>query len=157
MNNCSRRNFLYMTGAGALAGAASRTSLYGQQEIPAPVPAPSIFPYESRSPVSLVKGDDRRKNITEALLAMDKEIGPAIKRKKYVVIKINNVATNNQLAATHVDALRGILDYLARNLNTGGHNETETKFVSARQVVYHDKQHPSHVLLPVIPVEELKK
>jgi hypothetical protein len=93
MNNCSRRNFLYMTGAGALAGAASRTSLYGQQEIPAPVPAPSIFPYESRSPVSLVKGDDRRKNITEALLAMDKEIGPAIKRKKYVVIKINNVAT----------------------------------------------------------------
>jgi uncharacterized protein (DUF362 family) len=113
MNNCSRRNFLYMTGAGALAGAASRTSLYGQQEIPAPVPAPSIFPYESRSPVSLVKGDDRRKNITEALLAMDKEIGPAIKRKKYVVIKINNVATNNQLAATHVDALRGILDYLA--------------------------------------------
>ena len=88
MNNCSRRNFLYTTGAGALAGAASRTSLYGQQEIPAPVPAPSIFPYESRSPVSLVKGDDRRKNITEALLAMDKEIGPAIKRKKYVVIKI---------------------------------------------------------------------
>jgi hypothetical protein len=44
---------------------------------------------------------------------MDKEIGPAIKRKKYVVIKINNVATNNQLAATHVHGLRGILDYLA--------------------------------------------
>jgi uncharacterized protein len=36
----------------------------------------------------------------------------------------------------------------SRNLNTGGHNETETKFVSASQVVYHDKQHPSHVLLP---------
>jgi hypothetical protein len=27
-------------------------------------------------------------------------------------IKINNVSTNNQLAATHVDALRGILEYL---------------------------------------------
>jgi len=29
-----------------------------------------------------------------------------------VVIKVNNVSTTNQLAATHVDALRGILDYL---------------------------------------------
>jgi predicted acyl esterase len=45
----------------------------------------------------------------------------------------------------------------SRNLNTGGHNETETKFVSARQVVYHDEQHPSHVLLPVIPAEDLEK
>jgi putative CocE/NonD family hydrolase len=38
----------------------------------------------------------------------------------------------------------------SRNLNTGGHNETETTFVTARQVVYHDKQHPSYVLLPVM-------
>jgi uncharacterized protein len=45
----------------------------------------------------------------------------------------------------------------SRNLNTGGHNETETKFVAAKQTIYHDKQHPSHVLLPVIPSEELKK
>jgi len=62
--------------------------------------------------VSLVRGDDRRKNVTQALLAVDKEIGPAIKKKKYVVIKINDVAVNNQLAATHIDAIRGILDYL---------------------------------------------
>jgi putative CocE/NonD family hydrolase len=38
-----------------------------------------------------------------------------------------------------------------RNLNTGGSNETETRFVSANQTIYHDAQHPSHVLLPVIP------
>jgi uncharacterized protein (DUF362 family) len=113
MNDHSRRNFLYLAGAGALAGAASQASLYGQQEIPAAVPAAPIFPYESRSPVSLIKGDDRRKNVTQALTAIDREIAPALKRKKYVVIKINNVSTSNQLAATHVDALRGILDYLA--------------------------------------------
>jgi uncharacterized protein (DUF362 family) len=103
---------LYLTGAGALAGAASQGSLQGQQEIPPPVAAVPIYPYEARSPVSLLKGDDRRKNVTQALLAVDREIGPAIKRKKYAVIKINNVSTTNQLAATHVDALRGILDYL---------------------------------------------
>jgi len=45
----------------------------------------------------------------------------------------------------------------SRNLNTGGHNETETKFVSATQAIYHDKEHPSHVLLPVIPAEQLRK
>jgi uncharacterized protein (DUF362 family) len=112
MNEYSRRNFLYLTGAGALAGAASQGRLQGQQEIPPPVAAVPIYPNEARSPVSLLKGDDRRKNVTQALLAVDREIGPAIKRKKYVVIKINNVSTTNQLAATHVDALRGILDYL---------------------------------------------
>ena len=41
----------------------------------------------------------------------------------------------------------------SRNLNTGGHNETETKFVSAQQTVYHDKDHPSHVLLPIVTLK----
>ena len=38
-----------------------------------------------------------------------------------------------------------------RNLNTGGDNERETKFVSAHQQVLHDVQHPSRIRLPVIP------
>jgi len=64
------------------------------------------------SSVSLVRGDDRRKNVHDALEAVDDQIRPALRRKKYVVIKPNNVSTVNQLAATHADALRGILDYL---------------------------------------------
>jgi uncharacterized protein len=39
----------------------------------------------------------------------------------------------------------------SRNLNTGGSNETETRFVSASQTIYHDARHPSHILLPRIP------
>jgi hypothetical protein len=39
----------------------------------------------------------------------------------------------------------------SRNLNTGGHKETETEYVAAEQKIYHDREHPSHVLLPVIP------
>jgi putative CocE/NonD family hydrolase len=38
-----------------------------------------------------------------------------------------------------------------RNLNTGGNNERETKFVAAHQRLIHDAEHPSHVVLPVIP------
>ena len=69
-------------------------------------------PADNRSVVSLVKGDSRRKNIAEALTAIDDQIKPFITRKKSVVIKVNNVSTTNQLAASHADAIHGILDYL---------------------------------------------
>ena len=38
-----------------------------------------------------------------------------------------------------------------RNLNTGGNNETDNRFVVAHQRVLHDSVHPSHIVLPVIP------
>jgi len=38
-----------------------------------------------------------------------------------------------------------------RNLNTGGNNETETRFVTADQTIYHDAAHPSYIRLPMIP------
>ncbi len=41
----------------------------------------------------------------------------------------------------------------SRNLNTGGHNETEKDFVKADQVIYHEAGHPSYVLLPVLELE----
>jgi uncharacterized protein len=45
----------------------------------------------------------------------------------------------------------------SRNLNTGGHNEMDTNFITAEQTIYHSEQFPSHVILPVIPAEETKK
>jgi hypothetical protein len=44
----------------------------------------------------------------------------------------------------------------SRNLNTGGHNEKETRFVKADQTIFHDQKYPSHLLLPVIPDDRLK-
>jgi putative CocE/NonD family hydrolase len=38
----------------------------------------------------------------------------------------------------------------SRNLNTGGHNEMETKYVAAEQTIFHDLSHPSRVILPMI-------
>jgi putative CocE/NonD family hydrolase len=38
-----------------------------------------------------------------------------------------------------------------RNLNTGEPFGTGTEFIKATQTIYHDKERPSHVLLPVIP------
>lgn len=38
-----------------------------------------------------------------------------------------------------------------RNLNNGGKLGVDTKIVLAHQTVYHDPEHPSHILLPIIP------
>jgi len=70
--------------------------------------------YDRRSKVSLIKGDNRRKNIYDALVAIDDQIRPALKAKKYVFVKLNGVeAAGRLLGSTQPDALAGILDYLA--------------------------------------------
>ncbi len=131
----TRRNILRLAGAGALVGPAS---MYAQQQ-PAPgaapgagapgaaapgrapgaaqpdpfmVPVKPLNPFAKRSTVSLVKGENRRKMVHDALMAIDNELKPALKRKKYVLIKVNLTSVTNQLASTHPDALRGMLDYL---------------------------------------------
>jgi uncharacterized protein (DUF362 family) len=112
----SRRSFFrFAAGTGVIASPLPLTlRLLGQQ---APAAAPAKLPepvhgYDRRATVSLVRGENRRKNITEALTAIDHQIQPLLKQKKYVVIKVNNVSTNNQLAATNADTIHGILDYL---------------------------------------------
>lgn len=54
-------------------------------------------------------------------------------------------------AKLRVEVASASFPVYSRNLNTGGHNETETNFVSGDQKIYHDQEHPSHILLPVIP------
>ena len=75
-----------------------------------PEPFPAL---ERQATVALTQGNDRRKNIYNALMAVDKDLQPTLKTRKYVVIKPNFVNTVNQLAASHADAMRGILDYLS--------------------------------------------
>ncbi len=103
----SRRNFIWT----AAALAASGKLLHGQQ--PATAPAQPSTPSARRSVVAVAKGESRRQNICESLVAIEDQIMPVLKTKKHVVIKPNMVSTTNQLAATHADALHGILDFLA--------------------------------------------
>jgi uncharacterized protein (DUF362 family) len=79
---------------------------------------PEPFPeLDRRTTVALTQGDDRRKNVYNALMTVDKDLQPKLKTRKYVVIKPNFVSTENQLAANHVDAVRGILDYLSERFH----------------------------------------
>ncbi len=106
----TRRGFVQLAGAGLvmqsrLLRAGDVRSGVPVAEVPVRIPA-------TGSKVALIHGDDRRKNVRYALETIDAEIQAGLRRKKYVVIKPNNVSTTNQLAATHLDALEGILDYL---------------------------------------------
>ncbi|MBS1874357.1 MAG: DUF362 domain-containing protein [Acidobacteria bacterium] len=106
----SRRTMLGMAlGAGAI-GARSRAMA---QNPPAAEASDKLFESAKRSTVSLIHGENRRKNVAEALTAIDEQILPVLKSRKYVVIKPNNVSTVIPLAATNADALMGIMDYLA--------------------------------------------
>ena len=107
----SRRGFVQLAGASVLA---QSEFLRGQSVVRGAIPGVEL-PVKTPaglSRVALIHGDDRRKNVRAALEAIDAEIRAGLRNKKSVVIKPNNVSTTNQLAATHLDALEGILDYL---------------------------------------------
>jgi uncharacterized protein (DUF362 family) len=125
----TRRSFFARAGAIATA---QGLALKGQQSAPeaAPVthaPGKQYDPrmgtgnaakyfqqVDRRSKVSLIKGENRRKNIYDALVAIDDQIRPALKVRKYVFVKLNGVeAAGRMLGSTQPDALQGILDYLA--------------------------------------------
>jgi putative CocE/NonD family hydrolase len=62
--------------------------------------------------------------------------------------------TGVTIAAGHrmrVEVSSASFPQFERNLNTGGNNETESRFATAEQTVYHDAQHASYILLPRIP------
>jgi uncharacterized protein (DUF362 family) len=108
----SRRQML-LASAGALAF--TRGAQLFAQHLPKPaleLPPPPIIPVKGRSAVSIVRGVNRRQAIHDSLVGIDREMVLGLKRKKYVVIKVNFTATTNQLASTHRDAVAGILDYL---------------------------------------------
>ena len=63
-----------------------------------------------KSQVALVRGNDRYDNVAQALDLIEADID--LSDKKRVLIKPNFVSTRRQLASTHVEAMRAVLDWL---------------------------------------------
>jgi len=120
----TRRSFFARAGAIA---AAQGLALQAQQKKPPVDPgatpqdprmgtgdAAKFFQYsEKRSEVSIIKGDNRRQNTFDALVAIDGQIRPALKARKYVLIKPNGLDPSRELISTQADTVHGVLDYLA--------------------------------------------
>jgi uncharacterized protein (DUF362 family) len=122
----TRRSFFARAGAIAVAQGLALRAQEAQRKIPVdPGATPQdprmgignaekLFKYsQQRAKVSLVKGENRRKNIFDALVAIDDQILPGLKSRKYVLIKPNGLDPSRQLISTTADAIHGILDYLA--------------------------------------------
>ena len=64
--------------------------------------------------VTLVKSEGHYHGVFEALRLIEDDIEESIKGKRRVLIKPNFVSTRRQLAATHVDAVRAVLDVISK-------------------------------------------
>jgi len=130
----SRRRFIQM-GIGTVGGLVLGRGLFGRAA-DLMAGGPSLHPYPQlftkvtgTARVSLVKGDDRYKNIIQSLKAFEADILSAIGNKT-VLLKPNVVLADNPLAVTHVDAVRAILDFLIPHIKKpiivgeGGHHLT---------------------------------
>ncbi|UCD73583.1 MAG: DUF362 domain-containing protein [Candidatus Bathyarchaeota archaeon] len=62
--------------------------------------------------VSLVHGDDRYSNVQRSLDLICDEIKAAFNGKRRILVKPNLVSTSRQLAATHVESVKAVLDFL---------------------------------------------
>jgi uncharacterized protein (DUF362 family) len=106
-----RRNALKMVGLGSAAMLAT-----GFNDIMAVEPKdvrPKAKPVinEGHSSVSFTTGTDRKQMLYEVVNPFASELKKGIKGKQ-LVIKPNMVVTNKALCATHVDALRALLEYV---------------------------------------------
>ena len=64
----------------------------------------------SDSQVALIQGDDRYQNTLDALNHIAADID--LSARRHVLVKPNFVVTDKPLAATHVDAVRAVLDFV---------------------------------------------
>jgi len=120
---CRRREFLRTAGRGLLGlGLLPSAGLAGSS---AASPAPPSSPYggrpsarpgapllETTPRLGLVRGQDRREIVYQALKLIEDDVWAAVDRKKRVLIKPNMAVDQNPLAVTHVDAARAVLEFL---------------------------------------------
>jgi uncharacterized protein (DUF362 family) len=115
-NHLNRRDVLRGLGIGAVGLALGRNAFGPARSFAAPG-SPLVANnqlYQKEAPiakVALIKGNDRREIVLQALKKIEDQILSSIGSKN-ILIKPNFVVTNRQLAATHVDAVRAILDFL---------------------------------------------
>ncbi len=73
---------------------------------------------------------------------------------KIYELRVSSMVTSNVFLKGHrlrIDVTSSNFPRIARNLNTGGANYNESEGVIAHNAVHHSKQHPSRIVLSVLP------
>ena len=106
-----RRNALKMLGLGSVGMmAAGFTDVLAKEPV-MDTPKPKAPGVAGNSSVSFTTGAERRQMLFEVMNPFKSEIKAQLK-KKQLIIKPNMVVTNIPLCATHVDALRALLEFV---------------------------------------------
>jgi uncharacterized protein (DUF362 family) len=117
LGHCNRRDVLRGFGGGAVAAAFGSMGLRPgrvaaqAQKATEEGKKPLFTPYAKPSKVSLVKGNDRREIVFQALKNIEDEVLASIGSRKRILVKPNFVSTTRPLAASHADEIRAILDF----------------------------------------------
>ena len=97
-------------------------------------------------------------NLTEGILRMryrgSQEKQELLKPGETVHVTVDMIATSNVFLAGHklrLEVSSSNFPRFDRNLNTGEVQATATRMVKASNTVYHDRAHPSALLLPLVP------
>ena len=70
-------------------------------------------------------------------------------------VKLSPMSTSNYFDTGHrirIEVSSSNFPRFDRNLNTGEEQAHATRMIQATNVVYHDKGHPSALMLPVVPL-----
>jgi len=102
--------------------------------------------------------DGYARNLTDGILRLryrnSLERPEPAKEGEIYCVKVDAGVTSNVFLKGHsirVEISSSNFPRFDRNPNTGGAIASETKFSQARQAIYHDAEHPSHLLLMVMP------
>ena len=106
-----RRNALKMMGIGSAAMLAGGFTDIAAAEPLDMKPKPKPLLNSGNSSVAFTTGTDRQQMLYEVVKPFEAEIRAGLKGKR-LIIKPNMVTTDAPLCATHVDAMRSLLEYL---------------------------------------------
>jgi len=97
-------------------------------------------------------------NLTEGILRLryrNSQVKPELAKPGEIYhLNIDLWATSNVFLAGHrlrLEISSSNFPRFDRNLNTGAVQSTSTKMQSATNIIYHDREHPSALVLPIIP------
>ena len=105
--NINRRNFLKTS----LVGGIGLSFINPSHLVASPASGHLTSSSETLSKVSLTTGDNRADLVFRALQPFSEQVKRDIGNRR-VILKPNNVIIHRQLAATHVDTLEGVLEFL---------------------------------------------
>jgi uncharacterized protein len=77
-----------------------------------------------------------------------------MEKGKVYKVTLQPMQTSNYFAAGHrlrIEVSSSDFPRFDRNLNTGANPETSTDHITATNVIYHDRAHPSALIVPVVP------